>query len=241
MRPVLIIQAGNPPRALREQYGGFDAMLYQALGLAPAAVCVRRVYHGEALGPVADYGGAIITGSPANITDRLDWSEQAADWLRRAMDAGLPLLGICFGHQLLTHALGGRVDFHPDGREIGTHDIRLTAAGRADPLLQGVPAVLAAHFIHEQSVLEAPPGAVVLAENDHDRYQMLRHGERAISMQYHPEFSAAIMRGYLSLMREQLAAEGADVDALLARVADTATATGIARRFVQSWPMAASA
>src|SRR5688572_21533998 len=71
------------------------------------------------------FAGTIVTGSGAMVTDRHEWSERSAQWLRDAAHDGMPLLGICYGHQLIAHALGGEVDYHPAGREMGTVQLEL--------------------------------------------------------------------------------------------------------------------
>lgn len=76
------------------------------------------------------------------VTERADWSERTAGWIRNAMDAELPLFGVCYGHQLMAHALGGRVDYLPGGREIGTLPIALTPQGANDPFSAKLPTIL---------------------------------------------------------------------------------------------------
>lgn len=234
MQPILILQTGNPPRAVSARHGGFDAMVCEVSGLPAPAVEIVKVYAGESPRPPSEYAGAIITGSPANVTDRLPWSVASAGWVRDAMDVELPLLGICYGHQLMADALGGRVDFNPRGRESGTQWIGLSDAAADEPLLAGVQSTIAAHFIHEQSVLEAPRGAVVLAANAHDPHQMLRFGPQAVGVQFHPEFTAPVMRTYLEQLREMLAGEGADVPALLDGVRDAAASNSVLTRFARA-------
>lgn len=235
MQPVLILQTGNPPRAVSARHGGFDNMVCEVGGLPAAAVEVVKVYAGERPQPPRSYAAAIITGSPANVTDRLPWSVASAGWVRDAMDVDLPLLGICYGHQLMADALGGRVDFNPRGREAGTQWVGLADAAGDDPLLAGVDSAFAAHFIHEQSVLEAPRGAIVLAANAHDAHQMLRFGPHAVGVQFHPEFTAPIMRTYLEQLRELLAGAGADVPALLDGVREAAASNSVLSRFARAY------
>jgi GMP synthase (glutamine-hydrolysing) len=74
----------------------------------------------------------VISGAHAMITDDLPWMLRLADWTRRVVTAQVPFLGICFGHQMLARAMGGKVDFHPRGREIGSVDIALHAAAESD-------------------------------------------------------------------------------------------------------------
>src|SRR5690606_38861481 len=112
---------------------------------------------------------------------------------------GQRVLGVCYGHQLLAHALGGRVDDHPAGREVGTVELELDAAGEGDALFGATPAKFRAHATHRQSVLELPPGATVLARSAHDPHHAVRYAPTAWGLQFHPEFSVGIMRGYLQL------------------------------------------
>lgn len=232
MLPVLILQAGNPPRSIREHHGSFAEMVCSAVRLEPARVRVARTYAGERPGRPQDYAGMIITGSPANVTDNDPWIAQTAGWIRDAMDAALPMFGICFGHQLMAQALGGRADFHPAGMELGTQDVEQTAAGRADPLLQAVPARFPAHMLHSQTVLEAPPDAVRLACNGHDANQVLRLSENVVSVQFHPEFNAAVMRQYCDVLAQSAPAGGSDFASLKLAVRETPEATGVLARFV---------
>ncbi|KFA31902.1 glutamine amidotransferase, partial [Xanthomonas vasicola pv. musacearum NCPPB 4384] len=117
----------------------------------------------------ADFAGIIVSGSAAFVTDRADWSERSAEWLRHAAHQGMPLLGICYGHQLLAHALGGEVDYNPAGRESGTIALELHPPAEQDPLFAGLPPQFPAHATHLQTVVRAPDGAVVLAHSRQDR------------------------------------------------------------------------
>ena len=226
----LILQAGTPVASLR-RHGGFPHWIRVAAGLeADEAVAVD--IESEAPPSTEGFAGAIVTGSAAMVSHRHDWSERAADWLRESARAGLPLLGICYGHQLLAHALGGRVDDHPQGREMGTIDVEVLPGAAGDPLFDGLPDRFAAHATHLQTVLEPPPGATVLARSAHDACQAFRWGDRAWGVQFHPEFSATHMRGYVDARRDALLAEGRDPRALSRTITATPRARGLLRRFV---------
>lgn len=230
--PFLILQTGHPTATMR-RHGSFSHWIRVAAGLDPDAAVVVDVEHGQALPRRAGFAGVFITGSAAMVTEHLDWSERSAAWLRDAAHAGLPLLGICYGHQLLAYALGGAVDYSPGGREMGTVALETTAAAATDPLFAGLEAPLWVQSMHLQSVLESPPGAVVLAGNAHDAFHALRWGDCAWGVQFHPEFSTVHMRGYLRARREALTQEGHDACALLTGVKATPQARRILRRFVR--------
>ncbi len=173
----------------------------------------------------------MITGSAAMVTERATWSERTAGWIRDAMDVELPLFGVCYGHQLMAHALGGRVDYLPGGREIGTQSIELSSDVAHDPLASALPASFRAHTTHEQSVLEPPPGSAILARSARDPHQLLRYGPNAVSAQFHPEFNADVMRAYIKRKHADMQREGADPQQIFSAVAATPFARRLLRRF----------
>lgn len=239
VNPVLILHTGNPDEVLAARFGSYADQLRRAAGLHPDDVRTVAVYLGDTPRPPGHYRAALITGSPAMVTDHEPWSEQTAAWLRNAASHGLPLFGVCYGHQLLAHALGGRVGYNPAGREIGSRPIEwLTAgadsAGRPDdPLMAGLPSPFLAQTMHMQSVLEPPPGARVLARSALDGVQALRLAPHVVSTQFHPEFTADFVRAHLARYRDRYAQEGLDSVALERGVRDTPIASGLIRRFLQ--------
>ncbi|MEP7043392.1 MAG: glutamine amidotransferase [Dokdonella sp.] len=193
----LIVQTGSTFTELRARRGDFPDWFRTGLGLASADVDIVRADAGEPLPKRSSHAGIIVTGSPAMVSERLRWSEEVAAWLRDRIDSGTPVLGVCYGHQLMAHALGGRVDYHPSGREIGTVVIERLPTAANDALLAAAPDQFQAHASHQQSVLELPPGAVTLARSAHDPHHAVRYATNAWGLQFHPEFSVEIMRGYL--------------------------------------------
>lgn len=233
MKPILIIRTGRAPDAIRARHGDFPHWFCLCARLPKARLRVIDVAAGEALPAARDAAGALITGSAAMVTERAAWSERTAGWIRDAMDAELPLFGVCYGHQLMAHALGGRVDYLPGGREIGTQPIDLLPAAAQDPLAAGLPAVFRAHTTHEQSVLEPPSAASVLAKSTRDPHHLLRYGPNALSVQFHPEFSADVMRAYIRRKREAMRREGSDPERLFRQVGPTPMARQLLRAFGQ--------
>lgn len=231
-QPLLIINAGRPVEELR-RHGGFDHWIRVAAGLKRAEVEVADVESGDPPPPHGGFSGAIISGSAAMVTERLDWSERTAAWMRDAAHAGFPLLGICYGHQLLAHALGGEAGDNPEGRCMGTIEVELHAAAAQDPLFAGLPQRFAAHATHMQIARRLPDEAVALAQASHDPFHAFRWRGRAWGVQFHPEFSAAHMRGYLRARADALRDEGQDPDALLRAVRPAPVARRVLRRFAR--------
>ena len=215
------------------RHRGFPHWIRVAAGLERDSAVVVNVQAGEPLPSREGFAGAIVTGSAAMVTDRADWSEASAAWLRDAAHEGLPLLGICYGHQLIAHALGGEVGDHPQGREMGTIHLELHPHAEEDPLFKGLPAQFAAQATHLQTVLRPPPGATVLARSVHDACHAFRWGDRAWGVQFHPEFSATHMRGYVRAREEALTREGHCHKQLARGVSATPHARRVLQRFVR--------
>lgn len=230
--PFLIIETGQPVASMR-RHGGFPHWIRTAAGLHRHEAVVIDVERGAMLPAHDAYAGILVTGSGAMVTERHDWSERCATWLRDAAHAGVPVFGICYGHQLLAHALGGAVGDNPNGREMGTVEIIVHADAVDDPLFAGLPARILAQATHLQSVLRVPDGATVLAASAHDAVHAFRWGRAAWGVQFHPEFSRLHMRGYVQARREVLAREGLDPARLLHGVRAAPHARRLLRRFVR--------
>ena len=245
--PFLIVETGQPVASMR-RHGSFAHWIRCAAGLRhrqTVAVDVVNAHGGAATAlPSADeFAGVIVSGSGAMVTQRLDWSEYTAHWLRDAAEAGVPVFGICYGHQLLAHALGGEVGDNPRGREMGTIAIDRLAAADGDPLFGVVPARFDAQATHLQTVLRPPTGATVLATSAQDDCHAFcwgrsRIGAAAWGVQFHPEFSAGHMRGYIRARADALQREGFDAQRLERQVGAAPAARRILRRFVRLAAMA---
>jgi GMP synthase (glutamine-hydrolysing) len=231
MKPILIIRTGQAPESIRARHGDFPHWFRIGAQLAAQQLRVIDVAAGETLPAPQEVSGALITGSAAMVTERAPWSERTAGWIRNAMDVDLPLLGVCYGHQLMAHALGGRVDYLPGGREIGTLPIALLPGAEQDPLAAHLPNEFRAHTTHEQSVLEIPKDARVLARSARDPHHLLRYGQNAISVQFHPEFNAEVMRAYIKRKHHDMRQEGFDPQHTFRQVAATPNARRLLKMF----------
>ncbi|MBL1272711.1 MAG: glutamine amidotransferase [Oceanospirillales bacterium] len=227
---VVILKTGSTYPGLKEQFGDFEEWFVR--GLSPRLdITVINTVAGELPGDPTDWDGVVVTGSPAMVSDREPWSENAALWLTRVVDKAVPLLGVCYGHQLLAHALGGEVGYHPGGRESGTHRVELLNSAKDDPLFRGMPDSFRAQLTHKQTVLSLPQGAVLLGRNEFEPHQAFRVGKYAWGVQFHPEFTDAIMRAYLGVQAPDLEREGFDSQAMIDSVVRAPEASGLLERF----------
>jgi GMP synthase (glutamine-hydrolysing) len=209
--PVLIVKAGDTLPAIAERCRDYDAWFARVLE-APLRVC--QAHRGEKLPPPRDVAGAVITGSPHSVLDDAAWMGDVCEWARRADEQGVPVLGVCFGHQLLGHAFGGRVERNPLGWELGTREVALTDAGRKDPLFLGLPDRFVVQMSHRDHVADVPGSARLLATSDHSRVQAMAVGDAARGVQFHPEADATIARLFITARAGVLREAGLDPDSL---------------------------
>ena len=232
-KPLAIFKMGSTWPAMAQARGDFEDWLRRSLGEARDQTIVVAVAEGEPIPPPESLAGAIITGSHAMVTDQPEWSEALADWLRRAVPAGLPVLGICYGHQLLAHALGGEVANLEPEPEVGTVCVALTEAGLEDPLFRDLPPRFPAHASHVQSARRLPANAVHLARSEREPHHAFRVGHRAWGVQFHPEFDVASMHAYVDRWSHKPHAPKQDWSAIQARVRETPEAALITARFAR--------
>jgi len=230
LRNMLVLTTGDPVPAMLEARGPFSNMI---------AAAARGAYEGpiESIDartslPETPPDGAfiVITGSSAYVTERDPWVLKTEAFLRDVVARGVPVLGICFGHQLLAQALGGEVVKNPRGREIGSVHIDVTGG---DPILDGVPERFIANVTHLETVGTPPPGATILARSSRDDHQILRFNATTYGVQFHPELDPFIMHGYLEARRPILELEGLDVDAHKEKTTDAPFAVKVLENFIR--------
>jgi len=198
-KKILIIQTGNASQKFCDNNFNFSDMVIKGCELSQAAFTVINIFKDELLPENFQMiAGVVITGSIDMVTDRLPWMLRAETWLRKAREHQIPVLGICFGHQLLAQAFGGVVGYHPEGMEAGTTLIELTSAGEKDFLLQPLKQTFLAYVIHAQSVLVLPSDAELLAKSSYEPHHAFKLPPHIYGVQFHPEFTAEVMTDSIS-------------------------------------------
>jgi GMP synthase (glutamine-hydrolysing) len=187
-------------------------------GEAGLELDVRRGDQGE-LGAPEVPDGLVVLGGTMGAGDDADhpWLPTTRALMVGAVEAGVPVLGVCLGHQLAAVALGGEVRPNPAGTTLGVVPFTPTPEGAADPLLAGVPGRHALHH-NDDVVTRLPPGAVRLATAPDGTVQAARFAPRAWGVQFHPEATTEVYAGWLA--EDAGPAELATVAAARAAAAD---------------------
>ncbi len=190
MKPVIIVRNEDPDP------GGTVLEELERDGLAVRMVDAHR---GEPLPNPDDVSGVVVFGGVqhADQTDRYPFLGAEQDLLRRAADGGVPVLGICLGGQVLALAMGARLRPSPV-MEFGYTPITPTPEGERDPVMSVFEAGDRVFHWHEDT-FDLPDGATLLLEGEHVRNQAFRYGERAWGVQFHPEVTADVIEGWLSV------------------------------------------
>jgi GMP synthase (glutamine-hydrolysing) len=228
---LCILVTGDPVAPTQARAGGFAALIKSGLGAAWQGGFVEVDARSAEQLPAAErFAGLIVTGSAASVTERDPWMLRIEEYLAQAVEQEQPLLGICFGHQLLGQALGGLVERNPRGREMGTVELAIV---EDDPLLDRsiVPAL--AQATHVDAVTRLPPRARILAKTELDPHAAVRFGPRAWGVQFHPEFDDQVMGEYIETRRALLAEEGRDPAAMLRGIRAAEAGRLVLQRFVQ--------
>jgi len=229
-RPLAVLTTGLPVPLARARAGLFFDMIRAALQGGWAGPLVDYDATTDAPLPTPDQvAGIIVTGSPARVGTRDPWMLRIEQSLRDYTAAGTPVFGICFGHQLLGNALGGRAEPNPNGREIGTPALQVL---KQDELLDGLDAEPAVIMTHLDSVTVLPPGAVTLARTALEPNAAIRFAPKVWGVQFHPEMTSDIVGDYIEDRREALVAEGMDPDYLLAHRLQSEFGRSMLQKFV---------
>ncbi|MCE9667533.1 glutamine amidotransferase [Myxococcus stipitatus] len=208
VKNVLLLKAGDAAEHVRRSVGDYEQWFLRTIGLSGYRFDILPVHRDAPLPPDASgYDAVLMTGSPLSVTQLAPWMTRAADFMLTAAERGRPVLGVCFGHQLLARAYGGHVARNPEGRETGTVTVSLTDAGRADALFDGVPEHFEAQATHEDVVIQVPEGARVLAGNRNTAAQALAFRANVRGVQFHPEAPPEALRAVIEARCEGLEAE----------------------------------
>ncbi|MFN4166115.1 MAG: type 1 glutamine amidotransferase [Ferrovibrio sp.] len=198
-----IIECGPVPEALRGTYISYPAMFSAQLGalLPSAAFETISVVHGETLPVPASRDAWLLTGSRHGVYDDLPWIEPLKSFIRAAAGVKRPMVGVCFGHQIIAEAMGGKVRKADIGWRVGLETYATC--------FNGATRNVAMPAFHQDQVVVQPPGSHVLAQSEACPYAALRYSDAPfLSVQFHPEFSRAYLADLIDCLSKHDAEPG---------------------------------
>ena len=211
-----ILQTGHSPDEVRGALGDYSDMFARLLGGHGFDFVTFNVVDGQFPAGPDDADGWLITGSKHGAYEDHPWIPSLEDLIRAIRDAGKPLIGVCFGHQIIAQALGGKVEKFAGGWAVGP-----TNYDFGDE-------IMTLNAWHQDQVTVLPEGAKVLASNDFCANAALAYGDTILTIQPHPEFGKPLLDGLIThrapgvVPADQIAAARDKLDAPLdsARFAD---------------------
>lgn len=195
-----VIETGRPPEDLAAKHGDYPSMFERLIGAAEPSFRFAAYPTVEGVIPESpeECDGWIVTGSRHGVYESLPWMAPLKDFLRRAAAARVPVVGICFGHQILAETFGARVVKSDRGWAVGPHTYVVTDTTDS---LAPPNGGFTLNAMHQDQVETLPDGARVIARSDFCPYAGLAYGDHAISIQPHPEFDNAFERTLIELRR----------------------------------------
>ncbi len=182
-----ILQTGHSPEGLVGDFGDYGEMFVHLLGGQDFEFEIFSVVDGILPKNVIEADGWLITGSKFGAYEDLPWIPLLEDFLRQAYASGIPIVGICFGHQILAKALGGKVEKYQGGWSVGATDYSLRDSDQTITL----------NAWHQDQVVKRPDGAEVLASSPFCENAVLIYDEKALTIQAHPEFGTDFVKGLI--------------------------------------------
>jgi len=188
---LAILETGRPPGDLPSRFGDYPAMFAAMLGpefeIESFDVAAGELPNG------GEHDACLITGSPAGVYEDLPWIPGLLDFIRVAGDR--KMIGICFGHQAMAEALGGKVEKSDKGWGAGLHHYHIE---HRQPWMDA-SVEIAAPASHQDQVVVQPPHTEILVASDFTPYAGLAWSDRpAISFQFHPEFEPAFAKALIA-------------------------------------------
>ena len=193
-----ILETGAPPADLKNRFGSYGDMFRQLLG-PDYRYSYYDVRQGQLPEQVGRHDAYLITGSASGVYDGDRWIESLKQFIQQS-SGRTPVVGICFGHQIMAEAYGGRVTKSPKGWGAGLHsyEIKRRAAWMNSDREPG----LSIPVSHQDQIIDLPSDATVLAASEFTPYAVLEYPQRrAISFQGHPEFSPEYATALIDLRR----------------------------------------
>lgn len=193
---IAILQCDEVQDKFVVEYGTYLTMFSQLLHQVDSTLSfsVYNAVKEELPEPIDKVDAYLITGSRHGVNDGHAWIAHLEQFIRHLHAAQKKLIGICFGHQLVAKALGGKVIKSPNGWGVG---MSVNTIAQAKPWMQPWQTNLNLVVSHQDQVVELPPETEILAHSDFCRFYMLQINQHFFTVQGHPEFSQAYSRALI--------------------------------------------
>jgi GMP synthase (glutamine-hydrolysing) len=208
VKNIIIICCGPGLNEVNVTNGYASQWIQNACNLDNIKFLIKNAYLSDI--PLYNEGDAwIIAGSSSSVYEDKEWIIELEIAIKRAYEIDKPLLGICFGHQLIAQALGGKVEKNARGWELGTYPINIVKKWKTHKIFSNVNENDVFYTSHKDVITQLPPMAVELANNKKGN-QAFSVGNKIIGVQFHPEFTHSVMNKYIEVRQRM----GATVDDL---------------------------
>ncbi len=209
-----VLQAGRVPEEMSGEHADYDQLFVNLLGENEFDYHHWAVLDGDLPDSIDDADAWLITGSRFGAYEDHDWIPPLEDFIRDVYASDKPMVGICFGHQIIAQALGGKVEKFNGGWSVGRVEYSLdkNVFGEHSADAANQTALLA---FHQDQVVQAPEEATTVGSTDFCKHAALLYGNRMLTIQPHPEFYSEFIGGLLVARRDLLPSD----------VRDTAAAT----------------
>ncbi|MEP5764499.1 MAG: GMP synthase [Halieaceae bacterium] len=201
-----ILKTDTVREDLVDEFGEYPDMFQALLGGADPGLefCVYDVENGEYPADIDEVDAYLMTGSKSSVYEDKEWIHQLSDFVRELHKRRKKLVGICFGHQMVAHALGGRTEKSEKGWGVGAHDALFH---QLPDWHDGEDAEFVLLVSHQDQVVEPAPGTQVLAGSDFCENAVCQVGEHILTLQGHPEFVKGYSENILNIRREMIGEE----------------------------------
>ena len=196
VKEILIIDCGPSLSDVTKHYGVAPEWIMESLKNKGCNFTLVKPYVGENV-QIGNADAWIITGSPRSVYDADDWMVDIERELKNIQSSKIPVLGICFGHQLLANCFGGIVELNPKGWELGAYPVQFTDVGKNSQIFSGMDDNAIVYESHQDSVIVLPEMAIELARNNKGNQAFKIH-VNFYGVQFHPEFSWEVIKMYVS-------------------------------------------
>lgn len=197
-------------RPEQAQFGSYAEMYQDNIDRSEKNIRLSpiRCFEGEQLPQPAQYDGYIITGSRSGAYDDLPWIGVLQEFIRACWQQEIKVVGICFGHQIIAHSLGGKAEKAKAGWGFGIHSARIT---EKKPWMTDLEKLNGDCYnlivIHQDQVVDVPPQFKTIAESDFCPNSMIVAGNKMLGIQGHPEFNKAFCQFRAEMRKETLGTE----------------------------------